>query len=43
LGGNILGKSKDLEGKEKFILEILKDNPAGQSNQQTPVIILRKK
>lgn len=42
LGGNILGKSKDLEGKEKLILEILKDNPAGQSNQQTPIIILRK-
>ena len=42
LGGNILGKSKDLEGKKKFILEILKDNPAGQSNQQTPILILRK-
>ena len=42
LGGNILGKSKDLEGKEKLILEILKDNPAGQSNQQTPIIVIRK-
>jgi len=42
LGGNILGKSADLKGKEKLILEILKDNPAGQSNQQTPIIILRK-
>ena len=42
LGGNVLGKSPDLAGKEKQILEILKDNPAGQSNQQTPVIIIRK-
>ena len=42
LGGNILGRSKDLKGREKLILRILKDNPAGQSNQQTPVIIIRK-
>ena len=41
LGGNILGRSKDLKGKEKLILQILKDNPAGQSNQQTPIIIIR--
>ncbi len=41
LGGNILGKSKDLKGKEKLILQILKDNPSGQSNQQTPIIIIR--
>jgi hypothetical protein len=25
-----------------IILEILKDNPAGQGEQQTPIIILRK-
>lgn len=42
LGGNILGRNKELKGKEKLILEILKDNPAGQSNQQTPILILRK-
>jgi hypothetical protein len=42
LGGNILGRSSDLAGKEKMILEILKDNPAGQGKQQTPLIILRK-
>jgi F420-0:gamma-glutamyl ligase-like protein len=42
LGGNVLGGSPVLTGKEKQILEILKDNPAGQSNQQTPVIIIRK-
>ncbi|MCD5397261.1 MAG: F420-0--gamma-glutamyl ligase [Candidatus Pacebacteria bacterium] len=42
LGGNILGKSKDLENKEKLLLEILKDNPAGQGNNQTPIIIINK-
>lgn len=42
LGGNILGRSKELEGKEKLLLRILKDNPAGQSNEQTPIIILRR-
>ncbi|MCK4454140.1 coenzyme F420-0:L-glutamate ligase [Candidatus Parcubacteria bacterium] len=42
LGGNILGKTDDLESKNKLLLQILKDNPAGQSNEQTPIIILRK-
>ncbi len=42
LGGNILGKSRDLIGKEKLMLEILKDNPATQSNYQTPILILRE-
>ena len=42
LGRNILGISKDLKGKEKLLLQILKYNPAGQSNEQTPIIILRK-
>ena len=42
LGGNILGRSSDLEGKERMMLEILKDNPAGQGKEQTPLIILRR-
>ena len=42
LGGNILGVSKDLKGKEKLLWQILKDNPAGQLNKQTPIIIVRK-
>ncbi len=42
LGGNILGKSKDLRGKEKLLLKILKDNPAGQSRELTPIIVIRK-
>lgn len=42
LGGNILGASSDLKEKEVLLLKILKDNPAGQSNQQTPIIIIRE-
>ena len=42
LGGNVLGVSSSLKGKEKFILEVLKDNPAGQGREQTPIIIIRE-
>lgn len=42
LGGNVLGRSDDLFGSEDLLLKILKDNPAGQSNEQTPIIIIRK-
>jgi len=42
IGGNVLGKSKDLAGEEKLIVSIMKDNPAGQGQQQTPIIILRE-
>ncbi|MFA5878446.1 MAG: coenzyme F420-0:L-glutamate ligase [Candidatus Staskawiczbacteria bacterium] len=42
LGGNILGRSKDLEGKEELMLKILKDNPAGQADEQTPIILIRE-
>lgn len=41
LGRNIVGRSSDLKGKEKIILNELKGNPAGQSRQQTPIIILK--
>ncbi|MEK7664863.1 MAG: coenzyme F420-0:L-glutamate ligase [Patescibacteria group bacterium] len=43
IGGNILGRSQNLKGKEKLLLKILKDNPASQSNQQTPIIIIRER
>jgi len=42
LGGNILGASQDLKGREVALLKILKDNPAGQSDEQTPLILIRK-
>lgn len=41
LGGNVLGLSSDLAGKEELLLKIMKDNPAGQSDEQTPIIIIR--
>jgi len=42
LGRNIIGISNDLKDRKEEILEALKDNPAGQSNQQTPIIILKQ-
>ncbi|MFW6283721.1 MAG: coenzyme F420-0:L-glutamate ligase [Minisyncoccales bacterium] len=42
IGGKILGKSSNLKGKEDLLLSILRDNPAGQSNQRTPIILIRE-
>ena len=41
IGGNIIGASANIKDKTKLILDLLKSNPAGQSSQQTPIIILR--
>lgn len=41
LGGNILGSSDPKSDRELFV-RILKDNPLGQSSQQTPMGIIRK-
>lgn len=41
LGGNILGTSKTGADTELYV-KILKDNPLGQSSQQTPMGIIRK-
>ena len=41
LGGNILGASDPGSDRELFV-RILKDNPLGQSSQQTPMGIIRK-
>ena len=40
IGLNIIGKTNDLN--ENFLRENLKDNPATQSAQQTPIVILRE-
>lgn len=40
LGGNILGDSNDSADKELYV-KILKDNPLGQSSEQTPMGIIR--
>ncbi|MBQ8502860.1 MAG: coenzyme F420-0:L-glutamate ligase [Clostridia bacterium] len=41
LGGNILGTSESGADTELYV-QILKDNPLGQSSQQTPMGIIRK-
>ncbi|HEY4538061.1 MAG TPA: coenzyme F420-0:L-glutamate ligase [Erysipelothrix sp.] len=41
LGGNILGTSSERLDKEQLV-EILKDNPLGQSTQGTPIGIIRE-
>lgn len=38
----ILGKSSSLDYGDKTLASIIKDNPAGQSNQLTPIILVRK-
>lgn len=42
LGQEILGKSSDIELDENVLKEIIRDNPAGQGKQQTPIILIRK-
>lgn len=43
LGQEILGFSDDLKDKEKYLKEFIKDNPAGQDRQTTPIILMHKK
>jgi len=41
IGGKVLGESFDLKDKSQLVLDILKDNPAGQLAQLTPIIVIR--
>ena len=43
LGQEILGKSDDIKLKDKILKKMIQDNPAGQSRQRTPLILIRKK
>ena len=43
LGQEILGTCKELEGKEETLKQMIKDNPAGQGRECTPLILIRKK
>lgn len=38
----ILGKNKEIRYDNKFLAALIKDNPAGQSREQTPFILIRK-
>ncbi len=42
-GREILGKSDDIILNEEALKGLIKDNPAGQGKQQTPLILIRKK
>ena len=39
----ILGRNKDNPYDKEFLAALIKDNPAGQSREQTPFILIRKK
>lgn len=43
LGQEILGKSEDIALNYQELKELIKDNPAGQGKEQTPIILIRKK
>lgn len=43
LGQEILGKSDDITYTDEELAALIKDNPAGQANQQTPIILIREK
>lgn len=42
LGQEILGFSDDLKEKEPFLKEFIKDNPAGQEKELTPIILMKE-
>ena len=42
-GGQVVGSSDQLAKKEKkLLLQIMADNPLGQTNESTPIVIIRK-
>ena len=43
LGQEILGKSSDIELSDAELKELIKDNPSGQGQELTPIILIRKK
>ena len=43
LGQEILGHSDSITDTEEELLGMIKDNPAGQGKQTTPIILIRKK
>ncbi len=42
LNVEILGKSSNVNLKEDILQQVLADNPAGQKNEQTPIILIRE-
>lgn len=42
-GQVILGKADDISIEDSVLAQMIRDNPAGQSQQKTPLILIRKK
>ncbi|SES70283.1 coenzyme F420-0:L-glutamate ligase [Anaerobranca gottschalkii] len=42
LGVEILASNKEIQDKEDLVRKLLKDNPAGQDREQTPIILIRE-
>ncbi len=42
-GQVILGKSKDIKFDDKILVQMIRDNPAGQGQQKTPLILIRER
>lgn len=42
-GQEILGKSSDINLSDEELRKIIRDNPAGQERELTPLILIRKK
>ena len=43
LGQELLRTSDDLADRKEELLAMIKDNPAGQGREQTPIVLIRKK
>lgn len=43
LGQEILGKSEDIKFNDTILRQMIRDNPAGQGQEKTPFILIRKK
>ena len=43
LGQEILGMSDDIKDRKEELLGMIRDNPAGQGREQTPIVLIRKK
>lgn len=41
-GQVILGKSNDIKIEDEILRQMIRDNPAGQGKQRTPIILIRK-
>ena len=42
LGQEILGKSDDITLEDRILKQLIQDNPAGQKQQKTPLILIRR-